>query len=82
MNHPGEGDKSLSRQKGTEMEASEHAQARHAARRPPLRHVDPALIIDELAPGQRESGYARLNLMVNAVFPRLVAGEPHSRRGR
>jgi len=64
------------------MEASEQSQSRRGGDRFALRHVDPALIIDELAPGQRACGFARLNLMVNAVFPRLVAGQPRSRAQR
>jgi hypothetical protein len=63
------------------MEASEHPQLPQGAKRSALRQVDPVRLIDELAPEQRASGFDRLNLMVNAVFPRL-ASEPGSRPGR
>jgi hypothetical protein len=83
MDSAGKGDKSLSRQsRAKKMEASEQSQSRRGGDRFALRHVDPALMIDELAPERRASGFARLNLMVNAVFPRLVAGQPRSRAQR
>jgi hypothetical protein len=64
------------------MEASEQEQIPQGVERFALRQVDPAPVIDELAPEQRASGFARLDLMVNAVFPRLLASEPQSRAGR
>jgi hypothetical protein len=64
------------------MEASEQPQIPQGVERFALRQVDPARIIDELAPEQRASGFARLNLMVNAVVPRLLAGDPWSEGGR
>ncbi len=57
------------------MEASENPQLRSQGRAPALHRIDPDRVAEALSPGGNATGFARLNLMVNTVFGRLVASD-------
>jgi len=61
------------------MEASENAgMSRPGRGGPALHRIDPDRVDQSLSLDGNDAGFARLNLMVNTIFDRLVAGE----RGR
>lgn len=58
------------------MEAFENtALPRRAGGGPPLHRVDPDRVARTMSSSGHHDGYARLDLMVNTIFDRLVAGE-------
>lgn len=58
------------------MEASENtARSRQGGTELGLHRVDPDRLSNPLASGADAAGFARLDLMVNTIFDRLVAGE-------
>jgi hypothetical protein len=58
------------------MEAFENsALSQRAGGGPALHRVDPDRVAKTLSSGGHPDGYARLELMVNTIFDRLVAGE-------
>jgi hypothetical protein len=62
----------------TAMEASENRQPREGRGGTDLHCIDPDRIVQTLGSTQHASGYARLELMLNSILPRLV-GEPPTR---
>ena len=72
MNPSDKGEDHPSRQEGKEMEASEQRQMTEDLARVTLRPMDAAWIIERASPEHRATGFARLDLMVNGVLPRLV----------
>jgi hypothetical protein len=66
-------DEEISREK---MEASENAgMSRPGRGGPALHRIDPARIAQSFSVDGNADGFARLDLMVNTVFDRLVADE-------
>jgi hypothetical protein len=63
------------------MEASENTGGpRRGAGGAALHRVDPDRVAETLSAGASDEGFARLHLMVNTIFDRLVAVDPG--RGR
>jgi hypothetical protein len=55
------------------MEASENAGSRRqGGGGPTLHRIDPERVAEALSTGGNQAGFARLNLMVNTIFDRLV----------
>jgi hypothetical protein len=62
------------------MEASENtALPRRDGGGPAMHRVDPDRVARTLSSGGHPDGYARLDLMVNTIFNRLVAGQREGR---
>ena len=62
------------------MEASENTAGSQRSGGPALHRVDPDRVAASLSAERNADGLARLSLMVNTVFERLVS-EPHQHRG-
>jgi hypothetical protein len=65
----------------TAMEASENAGSRQGSGGPALHRIDPDRVAETLSLGSNAAGFARLNLMVNTIFDRLVAADERKNRG-
>jgi hypothetical protein len=62
------------------MEASQNAGPRgQGGGGPSLHRIDPYRVAETLSADGNQAGFARLNLMVNTIFERMVAAGPETR---